>query len=197
MRARPGRDAAQRTSTRPGPDHPRSAVKAPTSLFPEEKQRSPSTSPDTPWSPRTPNTADPIAKVTILPAGQALGVTEQLPLGRAASLRRGLPERHAGRPSSAAGRASSSSSARARRGQPTTWPRRPSWPPRWSGSSASPRRRAGGLPLRGPVFLGMGRTRSRAGPSRNTPRRLSKRRSLGYSARPNSGQPVLNTIASA
>ncbi len=56
--------------------------------------------------------ADPVAKVTILPAGQALGVTEQLPVGRAAPLQRELPEGLArGAPRRARGRA-----ARARRG---------------------------------------------------------------------------------
>ena len=41
---------------------------------------------------------DPVAKVTILPAGQALGVTEQLPDRRAPPVHRGLPEGLAGHP---------------------------------------------------------------------------------------------------
>ena len=42
--------------------------------------------------------ADPVSKITILPAGRALGVTEQLPLGRAAPLSRELPARLARHP---------------------------------------------------------------------------------------------------
>ena len=70
--------------------------------------------------------ADPVAKVTILPAGQTLGVTEQLP----------LVERHLygedylldSWPSGlAAGPPSSSCSARDRPGRPTTSPGRPTW----------------------------------------------------------------------
>ena len=81
--------------------------------------------------------ADPIAKVTILPAGQTLGVTEQLP----------LVERHLYGEDyltdslpccSVAGPANSWCWARAPPVRPTTWPRPPSSPPRWSGSSASP-----------------------------------------------------------
>ena len=82
--------------------------------------------------------ADPVAKVTILPAGQALGVTQQLP----------LVERHlygedylndSWRCGWAAGPRSWSSSARARPARPTTWPAPPTWRPRWSASSACPR----------------------------------------------------------
>ena len=42
--------------------------------------------------------ADPVSKITILPAGRALGVTEQLPARRAAPLSRELPERLARHP---------------------------------------------------------------------------------------------------
>ena len=50
--------------------------------------------------------ADPVAKVTILPAGPSLGATHRAARGRAAPLQRGLPARHPGRtPRRAGGRA--------------------------------------------------------------------------------------------
>ena len=78
--------------------------------------------------------ADPVAKVTILPAGQALGVTEQLPLVDATSTARTTSTTRS--PSaSAAGPPRSWSWARVPPARPTTWPAPPTWPPRWSGSS--------------------------------------------------------------
>ena len=101
--------------------------------------------------------ADPVAKVTILPAGQALGVTEQLPAGGAPPLRRGLPRTTCWPCSWAAGPASWWCWARAPRGPPTTWPRPPSWPPRWCASSACPTSSGPvGYPSGGSVFLGGG-----------------------------------------
>ena len=81
--------------------------------------------------------ADPVAKVTILPAGQALGVTEQLPLaerhlyGETTSTTR-WPSASAAEP------LSWSYWARAPPAPPTTWRRPPSWPSGWSASSGCP-----------------------------------------------------------
>ena len=60
--------------------------------------------------------ADPVAKVTILPAGQALGVTEQLPVDERHLYPRELPARTRWRCASAGGRPSGWCSARRRRG---------------------------------------------------------------------------------
>lgn len=47
---------------------------------------------------------DPVVKVTILPAGHALGATEQLPRRRQTSAFRRIPARHAGCPARRTGR---------------------------------------------------------------------------------------------
>ncbi|GAA0918259.1 hypothetical protein Vau01_018690 [Virgisporangium aurantiacum] len=78
---------------------------------------------------------DPVAKVTILPAGQALGVTEQLPIDErhlhsAGYLKDSLAIRWADAPPR------ESSSVTPPPAPPTTWPARPTWPPAWSASSA-------------------------------------------------------------
>jgi hypothetical protein len=39
----------------------------------------PTTRPATPWSPSFSRRADPVHKVTIIPRGRALGLTQQLP----------------------------------------------------------------------------------------------------------------------
>ena len=128
--------------------------------------------------------ADPVAKVTILPAGQTLGVTEQLP----------LVERHLYGEDylatrlpcgSAAGPPSWSSSARARPARPTTWPAPPTWPPRWSASSGCPPALGPvGYPEGGSMFLGGGAGRAcPAGRSRRQPRPRSTARLPGCCAR--------------
>ena len=68
------------TSTTPGTASCWAAGRTPTCCCPRRSTPWPSTNPGTPWSRPCPPHADPVAKVTILPAGQALGVTEQLPL---------------------------------------------------------------------------------------------------------------------
>ena len=77
--------------------------------------------------------ADPVAKITILPAGRALGVTEQLPaderhLYPESYLLASLDVRLGGRASEiiVLGEAST--------GRPTTWPGRPPWPSIWCGT---------------------------------------------------------------
>ena len=77
---------------------------------------------------------DPVAKVTILPAGQALGVTEQ-PHRRAPPVHRGVPERQPGDPDG--GRvAEQLVFGQSPRGRPMIWPGPRIWPCGWSGSSA-------------------------------------------------------------
>ena len=123
--------------------------------------------------------------MTILPAGQALGVTEQLP----------LVERHLysedyltspSRCASAAAPRNWSSSTRVPPAPPTTWRRPPTWPPGWSASSACPRSRPGRLPA-GRIDV-PGRRRSRPvqpGRTPSPPRPSSTGRSPGCCARPN------------
>jgi cell division protease FtsH len=78
---------------------------------------------------------DPVAKVTILPAGQALGVTEQLPIDERhlyteGYLKDSLAIRMGGRVAEQLVFGQTST------GPPMIWPGRPTWPPGWSGSSA-------------------------------------------------------------
>ena len=68
------------TSTRPGTGSSWAGARAPTCCCPTRSTPWPCTRPAMPWWPCYSDKADPVAKVTILPAGQALGVTEQLPL---------------------------------------------------------------------------------------------------------------------
>ena len=80
--------------------------------------------------------ADPVAKVTILPAGRSLGVTQQLPtderhLYSESYLHDSLAVRWAGVPPS------SSSWAKHRPARPATWPGRLSWRRGWSGTGVS------------------------------------------------------------
>ena len=131
--------------------------------------------------------ADPVAKVTILPAAQTLGVTEQLPLVERHMYYRGLPAdslavRLGGRPPSWWW------SARAPPARPTTWPERPTWPPRWSGSSACPRRSArSGTPRAARCSSAAAAPACPAARSPRPPRRRSTRRSPACCARPRSG----------
>ena len=79
--------------------------------------------------------ADPVAKITILPAGQTLGVTEQLPLDerhlyQEDYLTDSLAVRLGGRAAELVKFGQGST------GPPTTWPAPPTWRPRWSASSA-------------------------------------------------------------
>ena len=94
--------------------------------------------------------------MTILPAGQALGVTEQLPeaerhLYPESYLKDSLAVRLGGRAAEVLvlGEAST--------GAPTTWPAPPSWPPGWSASGACPPRLGPiGFASDGPGYLGEG-----------------------------------------
>ena len=89
-------------------------------LLPEEKHAVASTRQAMPlWPPVS--HGGPVAKVTILPAGQSLGVTEQLPC-RAPPLRRGLPEHQ---PRGAPGWESAElvELGQGSTGRPTTWRR--------------------------------------------------------------------------
>ena len=81
----PSSRCATTATSSPPPTSPRRAIascsvaaRRPTRCCPRRSTRSRCTSRATRSSPRCPE-ADPVAKVTILPAGQALGVTEQLP----------------------------------------------------------------------------------------------------------------------
>ena len=80
--------------------------------------------------------ADPVHKVTILPTGMALGVTQQLPIEERHTYWREYIEdaavRDDGRPLRRAARARQPVD----RAPATTCRRPPSWPARWSGSSA-------------------------------------------------------------
>ena len=130
--------------------------------------------------------ADPVAKVTILPAGQALGVTEQLPPGGAAPLRRGLPLPDAGRRPRRP-RLARWCWARARRAPPTTSPGRPSSPSRWCASSASPPPSARwGTPWAARCTSAAAGTEFSAAPSPSRPRRPSMPRFPACWSRPRS-----------
>ena len=78
--------------------------------------------------------ADPVAKVTILPRGAALGVTEQLPALRAPPLPPELPDRLAHRPPRWSGRRDHCPWASPPQVRPTTSPAPPTWPRGWSGN---------------------------------------------------------------
>ena len=85
--------------------------------------------------------ADPVSRVTVLGAGRALGLTEQLPdddrqLYGEKYLADTLAVRLGGRAAERLIRGEAST------GAPTTWPPPPPWPPRWSASSASATRSA-------------------------------------------------------
>jgi len=132
--------------------------------------------------------ADPVAKATILPAGQALGVTEQLPvverhLYSEEYLNQTLAER-------LAGPRKWWSSARAPPGRPTTWPPRPTWPPEWSGSSGCrPSWARSAIRKGGPsISAGAGR-RCPAGHSPKPPRRSSTARCPGCCAKQRTARP--------
>ena len=117
--------------------------------------------------------ADPVSRVTVLGAGQALGLTETLPADDRRLYGNGtwpIPSPSA----SAAGPPNAWSAARHPPAPPTTWPPPPRWPPRWSASSASARRSArSATPARPPPTPGS--PRRAATPS--TPRRWSTRKS--------------------
>ena len=68
------------TSLRPGTGSCSAGVTARNALLPIEKRAVATQRPAMPWSRPSAGMRDPVAKVTILPAGQALGVTEQLPI---------------------------------------------------------------------------------------------------------------------
>ncbi len=131
--------------------------------------------------------ADPIAKVTILPAGQSLGVTEQLP----------LIERHLYGEDYlddtlavclGVAPASSSCSARARLAPRTISPRRRSWRSRWCASSVSRRPLDPWVIPRGDPYSSVAEAASSpVGPSPSRRRRRSMRRSHGCCAKPNNG----------
>jgi cell division protease FtsH len=131
--------------------------------------------------------ADPVAKVTILPAGQALGVTQQLPLVERHLygedyLTQTLAVRLGGRAAELV-----EFWARARPARPTTWPRRPTSPSRWSASSGCPRPSArSAIPRAGRCSSAPAGQGCPAAPTPRPPRRSSTPRSPGCFARPRS-----------
>ncbi len=82
--------------------------------------------------------ADPVAKVTILPAGQALGVTEQLPLVERHMYGEDYLLRLAGRAARRPGGGARRPRPGLDRGGQRPGRARPTWPPRWSASSGCP-----------------------------------------------------------
>ena len=176
------------TSTRPATASSSAGARARTCCCPTRSTPSPCTRPATPWSPPTRDKADPIAKVTILPAGQALGVTEQLP----------LVERHlygedylydtlavslGGRAGELVVLGQGSTGASNDLAKATELATKMV---REFGLSAA----LGpvGYPSGGSVFLGGGGSGSRAGPSPSRPRPSSTPRWRGCCARPSSGR---------
>ena len=111
--------------------------------------------------------ADPVAKVTILPRGAALGVTEQLPESERHLYRRELPHRLARGTAGRPGGGDHRPRANRRPAPRTTSPVPPTWPPAWCGSGAS-------RPRSGPSATARkGRAATTRSPAVPTPRRRS------------------------
>ena len=107
-----GGDHHGRTSTRPGTGSCWAAARRPTRCCPRRSTRSRCTRPATPWSRRCPPHADPVAKVTILPAGHgARASPSSCPTSNATSTARATSTT-AGRTPGRAGRRTGWSSAR-------------------------------------------------------------------------------------
>ena len=119
--------------------------------------------------------ADPVAKITILPAGRALGVTEQLPaderhLYSESYLEASLAVRLGGGPRR------SSSSGRPPPGRPTTSPGPPPWPSTWSATGACPRASAPSVSAPTDRAISTASSSSRAASTPRAPSRSSTRR---------------------